>query len=199
MRLAALVLWLGSSCIWAAADPALTQIKAVYLMPMASGLDQYMATRLTEDRVFDVVTDPALADAVITDRIGHSFEQALADLYPPPPAEKPKEEKPKAEAETAAAKVPEAKPEDSKAAKAAPYQEQTLGAALADRPDVPRRVSTFNRGRGSVFVVDRRTKRVLWSDFRPPKNSRPNEVNKAATRLADQLQRDLEQLRTPQK
>jgi hypothetical protein len=41
-----------------------TSVKAVYLLPMAGGLDQYLANRLTGDQVFRVVTDPKLADAI---------------------------------------------------------------------------------------------------------------------------------------
>src|SRR5688500_753300 len=182
MRLLPVLLLVGVSSVWGEADPAITQVKAVYLMPMGSGLDQYMATGLTRGRVFDVVTDPALAGAVLTDRIGPSFEQALAELYPPPPApeaEKPETEKPAAEKPAAA--------------------EKTLGEALADRPEVARRVSSFSRGRGNVYLVDRRTKRVLWSDFQRPKNSNADEVNRAADKLVDRLQADLGRLRNPQK
>jgi hypothetical protein len=158
------------------ADPAITQVKAVYLMPMGSGLDQYLATELIRERVFDVVTDPALADAVLTDRIGAGFEQALAELYPPPPAP-PAEEK----------------------AAAAPAAEKTVGESMAERPEVARRASSFSRGRGNVYLVDRRTKRVLWSDFRRPKTGRAEEVHRAAGKLVDQLQADLGRLRNPQK
>jgi hypothetical protein len=182
MRLLTCLLLFGAPFIWAAADPALVQVKSVYLMPMGSGLDQYLANQITEDRIFEVVTDPALADAVLTDRIGPAFEQALAELYPPPPP-------PPAE------KKDDAKKEETKDEKPAATAPTSIGAVLADRPDQPARVSSFSRGRGNVFLIDRKTKRVLWSDYRRPKNSRPDEIHRTADRLIDQLADDLGRLR----
>jgi hypothetical protein len=189
MRLATLLVLVPVS-IWAAADPALTQVKAVYLMPMGSGLDQYLANQLTEDRIFNVVTDPALADAVLTDRIGPAFEQALAELYPPPRPEKDEDDKKEDE-----------KKEREKAGtdRKTSAQPTTIGAALAERPDVAGRVNSFSRGRGNLFLIDRKTKQVLWSDYRRPKNSRPDEIHRTADRLIDQLASDLNRLRKPPK
>lgn len=79
MKLLAVVLAAGASLL--AAD--ISGVKNVYLMPMSSGLDQYLAVRLAKDPAFQVVTDPQKADAVFTDRIGEGFEQALSDLYEP--------------------------------------------------------------------------------------------------------------------
>jgi hypothetical protein len=63
----------------------LGDIKTVYLLPMSSGLDQYLAQQLTAEAVLQVVTDPQKADAVLTDHLGESFEQTVADLYQPKP------------------------------------------------------------------------------------------------------------------
>ena len=59
----------------------LSDIKTVYVLPMSNGLDQYLAQQLTAGNVLQVVTDPQKADAVLTDHLGESFEQSLADLY----------------------------------------------------------------------------------------------------------------------
>jgi hypothetical protein len=56
-------------------------IKNVYVMPMSGGLDQYLALRITEGAVLQVVTDPQKADAVLTDRIGGHFEETFQDLF----------------------------------------------------------------------------------------------------------------------
>jgi hypothetical protein len=56
----------------------------VYVMPMASGFDQHIADWLTREHVMAVVTDPVLADVVLTDRLGEAFEQKLARIHPPP-------------------------------------------------------------------------------------------------------------------
>src|SRR5438876_11798510 len=99
-------------------------VQAVYLLPMAGGLDQYLANRLTGAGVFRVVTDPKLADAVFTDQLGMGFEQKLTDLYAPPePAEDGKMDK--------------------------------------DKP--PARVSSFGRGKGTIFLVDLKSRAVIWS------------------------------------
>jgi hypothetical protein len=178
MRLLPLFLCLSLPSVLPAADPATLQIKSVYLMPMGNGLDQHLATQLTRARVFDVVTDPMAADAVLTDRIGPSFEQAFVELYPPPPPPEVKEEK---------------------AVDSPPPAEKSIGETLAERPDVPARVSSFSRSRGSVYLIDRKTKRVLWSDYQRPTNSRPDEVKRAADKLVESLADDLARLRNPQK
>lgn len=64
-----------------ASAAGLGDIKTVYLLPMSNSLDQYLAQQLTAGAVLQVVTDPQLADAVITDHLGDSFEQSLTDLY----------------------------------------------------------------------------------------------------------------------
>src|SRR5262249_36927549 len=76
----------------------LEDVKAVYLLPMSRGMDQYLAERLAGQNIFQVVTDPNKADAIFTDRIGSSFEANLTELYKPPVEVKDsKEAKPEAE------------------------------------------------------------------------------------------------------
>src|SRR2546426_11923622 len=60
----------------------LSSVRSVYLMPMYRGLDQYLANRLTNEHVFQVVTDPKLADTIFTDRIGEGFQMQLEILIP---------------------------------------------------------------------------------------------------------------------
>ncbi len=69
-------------------------VQAVYLLPMAGGLDQYLANRLTGAGVFRVVTDPKMADAIFTDQLGVGFEQKLTDLFTQPAAENDKDSRP---------------------------------------------------------------------------------------------------------
>src|SRR5579871_671724 len=66
-----------------------TQAHSVYILPMAGGLDQYLANHLTQAHVLQVVTDPSKADAVLSDRLGSAFEQKMTELYPPPAPPKP--------------------------------------------------------------------------------------------------------------
>jgi hypothetical protein len=58
----------------------LHEIKTVYLLPMSNGMDQYLAVRLNEGAVLQVVTDPAKADAVFTDHIGESFREQMVGI-----------------------------------------------------------------------------------------------------------------------
>ncbi|MBM3740857.1 MAG: hypothetical protein FJW39_34355 [Acidobacteria bacterium] len=154
-----------------AAIPAaaqLTNVQSVYLLPMSSGFDQYLAHQLTRDAVFPVVTDPKLADAVFTDQLGAGFERRLQDLYPPPPAPEPaKDEK------------------DSKKDKQA---EET---AELKRAGEQRTTSSFGRGQGNVFLVDLKTRRVLWSAHDRPKTFRPDELEKTSARVVDRLKKSL--------
>src|ERR1700677_3903765 len=76
------IILLSCSALMCAAD--LAGVRAVYILPMRSGLDQFLANRLTNGGVFRVVTDPKLADAVLTDHIGETFEAQLEEMIPDP-------------------------------------------------------------------------------------------------------------------
>ncbi len=52
-----------------------------------------------------------------------------------------------------------------------------------------RQSSTFGRGKGNVFLVDRKTGAVLWSTYERPKNTTPDQLNKAAMRIVERLKR----------
>ncbi|HVW84392.1 MAG TPA: hypothetical protein VHB50_06910, partial [Bryobacteraceae bacterium] len=54
----------------------------VYILPMAGGFDQYLAEQLARDHVVQVVADPKLADSVLTERLGETFEQKMAKIHP---------------------------------------------------------------------------------------------------------------------
>src|SRR5690349_18392598 len=79
-RLVALLACAGASLC--AAD--LSAVRNVYVMPMARGLDQYLANRMASQGPFVVVTDPKLADAVISDRLGQAFQTQLETIFPTP-------------------------------------------------------------------------------------------------------------------
>ena len=64
-----------------AANAQVSAVKTVYMLPMANGLDQYLALRLTSEGVLQVVTDPKKADAIFTDGIGARFEESFATLF----------------------------------------------------------------------------------------------------------------------
>jgi hypothetical protein len=123
-------------------------IKTVYLLPMFSGLDQYLAVRLTAASVLQVVVDPRNADAILTDHIGQSFEEQLDEMY----GAKPKSEVDK----------------------------------NSSTPEFAR-VTSGARSRGAIFLVNRKTRDVLWSAYEPPKGTAPADLNRAGDRIADKL------------
>jgi hypothetical protein len=145
-----------------APDPRLSAVRSVYILPMSGGMDQYLANRLTSMGVLQVAADPKNADAILTDRLGETFERRMADLYPEPAPAKSKDEEQteKASSSSAAAEM---------AASAAP------------------RVSSFNRGRGNFFLVDRRTRNVLWSTYEKPEGMGPERMTHTAEKIARQL------------
>lgn len=142
----------------------LNTVQTVYLFPMGGGLDQYLANRLTAEGVLQVVTDPLKADAVFTDRLGSVFEARFAELYVTPEEEKRKAEEKKAE---------------EKESKAIP---ELAGAQ-------PLRASSFGRGSGTLFLVERKSQTVLWSVFEKPKDSTPKELDRTAGRVVGKLKK----------
>ncbi len=140
---------LGLACVCGA---DLGDTKTVYLLPMASGLDQFLAIRLTTGALLQVVTDPQKADAVLTDRIGTAFEQKLDDLY----NVKPKKE------------------------------DQDNLQSDSGKPVM----QPLSRGKGAIFLVDRKTRNVLWSTYALAKNATPGEMNHLADKIAGRLEKD---------
>jgi hypothetical protein len=56
----------------------------------------------------------------------------------------------------------------------------------ADEAAVPR-VSSFGKGKGTIFLVDAASRRVLWSTYEKPRNSSPQEQDRTAQRIVDRL------------
>ena len=155
----------GLGLALAASKPQLDSVHTVYLLPMGNSLDQYLATRLTQTGVFQVVTDPQKADAIFTDKIGEGFEQKMQELYPPPEAKASDEDK----------ETDKNKDKDKKDPFGKPNQ----------------RFGSFSKGHGTVFLVDRQSRNVVWSVYWPIKSSRPDDVNRRADQIADKLRKDI--------
>jgi hypothetical protein len=164
----------------ASVNPQLHQVKRVYILAMGSGMDQFLANQLTKEGIFEVVTDPKKADAILTDNVGEAFQSRLDDLYAPPkpPAEKTK---PAADSEATA---------DAGDNKSAPARKDAFsgvdfsGGGNFTHP-------AFGRGKGNFFIVDRNSRVVLWSVYERPKNSTPGELTKTAARVVKHLSDDL--------
>jgi len=147
-----------AASLLSAAD--LGDFKTVYLLPMANGLDQFLAIKLTTGVVMQVVTDPQKADAIFTGQIGAPFEQKLDDLYGVQP-----------------------KNADDKGGENKDKKD-------ADNSDSRRMVTSVARGKGAIFLVDRKTRAVIWSTYELPKNSSPDELNRVAQKIAEKLEKD---------
>ncbi len=159
----------------------LSGVHTVYVLTMSKGLDQYLANRLTNGHVFQVVTDPKLADAILTDRIGATFQSTLEEILPTPVPEQP------APAEKA---TPTAK-----AAPAAEKKEASKGSTLptetVNKLEKAGASSSFGRGKGTVFLVDMKSRQVLWSIYELPKGSTAKELDRTASDIVSRLKRDL--------
>lgn len=148
----------------------LQQIHTVYLFPMAQGLDQHLANRLTNSGVFQVVTDPKKADAVFTDSLGEAFEKNLSELVPGPTP--------------GASATPTATPANESDGGARP---QLMGNETAAHE--PMRPSY--RAKGTIFLVNTRTHAVVWSTYDKPKNTSSVVLDRVAGDIVRRLQRAL--------
>ncbi len=126
---------------------------------MGSAFDQYLANWIQRKGPLQVVTDPGKADAILTDRLGKGFEMALKQLYPEPEPEA----KPKPEEGSPESQVPDVR------------------AAKQDR------FSSFGRGKGTIFLVNRSTRNVVWSVYLRPKSVQPDDLNDNAKDVANEL------------
>lgn len=143
-------------------DPAAREVKTVYLLRMGNGLDQYLASELSKQGVYTVTTDPQRADALFTDALGEGFEKKLNELYAPAQVEQKEKGK------------------DDEGEKAG---------ALPDLPKVG--ASAFGRSRGTIFLVERKSRNVLWSVNRQPRHFGSEEMSRHAYKLVVELKKEL--------
>ena len=179
MKLLPLAVLLSAAAA-ASDNPLLKQVQSVYILPMGSGMDQYLANNITRQALFQVVTDPQKADAIFTDRLGDSFERKLDELYPPP--KPPKPEIPKKEGKDADQKDPAAKTDEAGSGK---------GPVSPERLAPP--ASSYGRGKGNFFLVDRKSRTVIWSTYDRAPNSQADTLDKKADKIVSRLRRDLKE------
>jgi hypothetical protein len=154
-----------SAALVCAAD--LSDVRTVYLLKMTKGLDQYLANRLTGDHVFHVTTDPKFADAVFTDQIGEGFQSKLEELFPPPDA-KP---------------APKPKPEEESAV--------SLLTDTVNKLRSPAANSSFGRAKGTIFLVDAKSRQVVWSSFEVSKDTSSQALDHTAKEIVSHVKKDL--------
>jgi hypothetical protein len=149
----------------AAPATQLAAVHKVYVLPMSNGLDQYLANRLRDSGVVQVSADPANVDAVFTDRLGEAFEAHMDKLFPKP--------------------EPESETEETEAEAGAESAEKMEDAGVPP--------SSFRRGKGVVFLVDTKTRQVVWSIYDKPKELTADGLDATAGRIVHRLKRDLKQ------
>jgi hypothetical protein len=158
----------------------------VYLLKMSKGFDQYLANHLTGERIFQVVTDPKLADTLITEQIGEGFEAKMGELYPPPETEKERAAKAeKAEKAKKAAETDKKKPDAAEEEMQANLLTDTVNKLSAPG------AGSFGRAKGMVFLVDAKTKQVIWSAYDLPRDATSKELDRAASDVVSRIKRDL--------
>ncbi|MBS1854098.1 MAG: hypothetical protein JST11_01930 [Acidobacteria bacterium] len=209
-RLAILVL--SAAALASAAD--LSAVHNVYLLKMSKGFDQYLANRLTNGKIFQVVTDPKMADAIFTDQIGEGFEAKLKGLFPPP-EDATAEASDQAGAADQGDKADKGEKADkgdkagkgdkaaksgkaAKAAKASADADEDTGDSApslvtdtVNKLDNPAVNSSFGRAKGMVFIVDAKSKQVIWSAYALPKSTSSRELDRTASDIVSRIKRDL--------
>jgi hypothetical protein len=156
------------SVLAGAAEIGGSSVRTIYVLPMGHGLDQYVANRLTREGVLEVVADPSRADALLTDSLGKPLETELEKLHP---TAKPQEAD--ADADSDDSDTPQK-----------PRTKKTFTTSEAP-------VSTFARGKGTLFLVDARSRAVLWSVYERPVKSTPDQLDHTAKLVVDRLKHDL--------
>jgi hypothetical protein len=173
------LLFAASGALLCAAE--LSQVRTVYLLPMAKGLDQYLANRLTNEHLFKVVTDPTKADAIFTDKIGEGLEQKLSEILPDPEDSKP-------------APAPDPKPAAKQPAPPSPTDVRGdigIGSETVNKLAKAGSNSSFVKSKGTVFLVDAKSRLVVWSAFEPPKGSAAHQLDHTASQLVSLMKREL--------
>jgi hypothetical protein len=160
------------SCAVVLSGADLAGVHTVYVLPMAHGLDQYLANTLTTEHVFAVVTDPKRADAVLTDHLGAGFEEKLDTMLPAPPDKL----EPKAAEKTGKA--------DDKGP-------TSMLSETVNKLENPASVSTVGRSKGTVFLVDTKSRQVVWSIYELPRDATSKEMDRIATAIVSRLRKDL--------
>ena len=154
---------LCGAALWAQ-NAGLTQIHSIYILPMRAGVDQFLANRITRLGKMQVVADPQHADAILTDSLGEAFEKKLDELYPAP----------------------------ADMANATDTEDQDDNTADAKKDDSGQlRPSSFGHGRGTYFLVDRKSRNVVWSAYVRPRRSQPDDLDHVAEQVVHKLKHDL--------
>ena len=147
----------------------LGRVQKVYLWPMSDSLDQFLAEQVATEGVFDVVVDPKRAQAILTDRISSKFLEGMEELFPTPE------------------EIAEAEPRKKKRKKLTIQGQFPRGPIASERSPI----YSASRAEGAVFLVDVRTREVLWSTFLKGYDTTPKAMHRQARMVVMRLKKQL--------
>jgi hypothetical protein len=161
------------ACWGAAAGAAdLASARKVYILSMSRGFDQYLANRLTNQHLLQVVTDPKLADVVLTDRLGEAFQAQMDTMLTTP------------EMVAAEAKAKEEKKKETESGGV-----NAMFTAPVNK--LPTMTSNFGHNKGTIFLVNTKSREVVWSVYEPPRGTTGRELDRTASDVVNRLKKDL--------
>jgi hypothetical protein len=135
---------------------------------MTRSFDQYLAEQITAESVFDVVVDPKLANAVLTDRIDAHFLAGIDELFPLPEPDDPDKAQKKDDEEEAA--------------------NESIEAGGAFKRPVNRPMGS---PRGTLFLVDIHSRKVLWSTYLKEYDPSPNKLHQQARDVVKRIKEQM--------
>ena len=161
-----------------AAEIGGSNVRTVYVMPMAHGLDQYIANRLTAR-----AHSGSSCGSRTRRRDFHRPSGRVAGI----PAGK-------AASHAQAGRGSSRQRSDSDSDK-----DDSSASDKADKPASPKTygdsgpppASTFGHGKGTLFLVDAHSRVILWSMYEKPPNSSPGDLDRTAKRVVNRLKQDL--------
>jgi len=140
----------------------------VYFWPMTSAFDQYLAQEASVGGLLNVTVDPKNASAVMTDRIDGKFLKGMDEIFPLP------------------------EPEEEKVENAEDAEEELSSDSIEGDFNLQRPANLpVGRPRGTLFLVDVKTRNVLWSTFLKEFDATPNKLQRQARTVIEKLKQEL--------
>ncbi len=158
----ATVFFLCSAAIFA---QGLASVNDVYVWPMQSSFDQYLAQELARQGAFRIVVDPKDADAILTERIDEAFLERVTEMFAEPEPE------------------PEPSESDDQEAEVPAVGESIEGGGIKMRQTR----SSFGRSKGNIFLVDVENRSVIWSTYLKEFDRAPDRLNERARDVVRRL------------
>lgn len=140
----------------------LAKVDKVYVWPMQSSFDQYLAQELASQGAFRIVVDPKDADAILTEIIDDAFLARMTELL--------------------------AEPEAAVESEDGSEEEPAVGESIEGGGIKMRQTrSSFGRSKGNLFLVGVEDRSVIWSTYLKEFNREPDKLNERAREVVARL------------